>query len=73
MLYMGGGAMTAEEALAEIDKVKNRLRDLEEDLQRAMSDPGSESVPQLQQEISEATARKEWLLEQLQQIRQSGG
>jgi predicted nucleic acid-binding Zn-ribbon protein len=70
---MGGGAMTAEEALAEIDKVKNRLRDLEEDLQRAMSDPGSESVPQLQQEISEATARREWLLEQLQQIRQSEG
>jgi hypothetical protein len=65
--------MTAKEALAEVDKVNNRLRDLEEDLQRAMSDPGSESVPQLQQELYEATARKEWLLAQLQQIQQSGG
>jgi predicted nucleic acid-binding Zn-ribbon protein len=70
---MGGGAMTAQEALAEIDKVNNRLRDLNEDLRHAMSDPGSEAVPQLQQEISEATARREWLREQLQQIQQSGG
>jgi predicted nucleic acid-binding Zn-ribbon protein len=70
---MGGDAMTAKEALAEIDKVNSRLRDLNEDLQHAMSDPGSEAVPQLQQEIFEAMARREWLRGQLQQIQQSGG
>jgi hypothetical protein len=63
--------MTAKEALAELDKVTSRLRDLEEDLQHAINDPGSAAVPQLQQEISEAMARREWLREQLQQIQQS--
>ncbi|HET6220790.1 MAG TPA: hypothetical protein VFE11_01440 [Dongiaceae bacterium] len=65
--------MTAKEALAELDKVTSRLRDLEADLQRAINGPGSAAVPQLQQEISEAMARREWLREQLQQIQQSEG
>jgi hypothetical protein len=64
---------TAQEALAEIDKVIDRLRGLDENLQHAMSDPGSEATPRLQREISEAIAHKERLLDQLLQMPQSGG
>jgi hypothetical protein len=60
--------MTAEEALAEIGNVNERLQELEDKLQCAMSDPGSESIPQLHQEIVEARGRKEWLVGQVQRL-----
>jgi hypothetical protein len=59
-----------QKALAEID---SRLLGLDENLQHAMSDPGSEAAPRLQREISQAMARREWLLEQLLQMQRSGG
>jgi hypothetical protein len=65
--------MTAEEALAEVGTVNERLTMLNEKLQQAMSDPGSEAIPQLQQEISEALARKRWLLEQIEPMQKAGG
>jgi hypothetical protein len=68
----GLAPMTAQEALAEIDKVVNRLRGLDENLQHAMSDPGSEATPRLQREISEALVHKERLLDRLLQTPQSG-
>jgi hypothetical protein len=58
--------MTAQEALAEIDKVVNRLRGLDENLQDAMSDPGSEATPRLQQQISEALRHQQRLLDRLE-------
>jgi hypothetical protein len=64
--------MTAEEALAEVGKVNELLTMLDEKLQQAMSDPGSEAIPQLQQEISEAMARKEWLFDQIQRMEKAG-
>jgi hypothetical protein len=69
----GLAPMTAQEALAEIDKVINRLRGLDENLQHAMSDPGSEATPRLQRQISEALVHKQRLLDQLLQTPQSGG
>jgi hypothetical protein len=68
----GLAPMTAQEALAEIDKVVNRLRGLDENLQYAMSDPGSEATPRLQREISEALVHKQRLLDQLLQTQLSG-
>jgi hypothetical protein len=53
--------MTAEEALAEVGKVNERLRELEEKRHQAASCPITEALPQLQQEIAGAAARKEWL------------
>jgi predicted translin family RNA/ssDNA-binding protein len=64
--------MTAEEALTEVGKVNERLLELERKLLHATSDPGSEAVPQLQQEIAEAMARKEWLLGQIQRMEKAG-
>jgi hypothetical protein len=64
--------MTAEEALTEVVKVNERLQELDRKLLRAASDPGSEAVPQLHQEIAEAMARKEWLLGQVQHMRKAG-
>jgi predicted translin family RNA/ssDNA-binding protein len=64
--------MRAEEALAEVGKVNDLLKMLDEKLQQAMSDPGSEAIPQLQQEISEAMARKRWLLEQIEPMQKAG-
>jgi hypothetical protein len=67
----GVAPMTAQEALAEIDKVVNRLRGLDENLQHAMSDPGSEATPRLQREISDALMHKQRLLDRLLQTPQS--
>jgi hypothetical protein len=67
----GLAPMTAQEALAEIDKVVNRLRGLDENLQHAMSDPGSEATPRLQREISDALMHKQRLLDRLLQTPQS--
>jgi hypothetical protein len=64
--------MTAEEALTEVGKVNERLQELDRKLLNATSDPGSEAVPQLQQEIAEAMARKEWLLGQIQRMEKAG-
>jgi predicted translin family RNA/ssDNA-binding protein len=69
---MGRKAMTAEEALAEVGQINEWLQELEEKLQCAMSDPGSEAVPQLHQEIAEATARKEWLFDQIRRMEKAG-
>jgi hypothetical protein len=64
--------MTPEDALAEVGKVNERLKMLDEQLQHAMSDPGSWAVPRLQQEISESLARKRWLLEQIEPMQRAG-
>jgi predicted translin family RNA/ssDNA-binding protein len=64
--------MTAEEALAEVGKVTEQIRELEQKLRQATSGTASEAIPQLQQEIAEATARKEWLLDQIQRMRKAG-
>jgi hypothetical protein len=61
-----------QEALAEIERIDSRLIGLDENLQHAMSDPGSEATPQLEREMLQAMARREWLLEQLLQMQQSG-
>jgi predicted translin family RNA/ssDNA-binding protein len=53
--------VTAEEALAEIGKVNELLRELDAKLRLVPSS----AVPQLQQEIAEAMARKGWLFEQI--------
>jgi Mrp family chromosome partitioning ATPase len=48
-----------QEALAEIEKIDRRLIGLDENLQHAMSDPGSEATPRLQREMLQAMARRE--------------
>jgi hypothetical protein len=60
--------MTAEEALAEVGKVSERLRELDAMLHRAIRNPASRAVPLLQQEIADAMARKEWLFDQIQRM-----
>jgi hypothetical protein len=62
---MGGKTMTADEVLAAVGEANEQLMMLDEKLQQAMSDPGSEAVPQLHQEIADTMARKEWLLGQI--------
>jgi hypothetical protein len=47
-------------------------QELDRELLCATSDPGSEAVPQLQQEIAETMARKEWLLGQVQRMEKAG-
>jgi hypothetical protein len=64
--------MTAEEAIAEVGKLNDRLRELDEKVRQAMNGPASEAIPQLQQEIAEATARKQWLLAQIQRMQKAG-
>jgi hypothetical protein len=64
--------MTAEEAIAEVGKLNDRLRELDEKVHQAMNGPASEAIPQLQQAIAEATARKQWLLAQIQRIQRAG-
>jgi hypothetical protein len=48
------------------------LARLHEMLQHAMNTPGSDAVPLLQQQISEAAARKEWLFDQIQRMEKAG-
>jgi chemotaxis regulatin CheY-phosphate phosphatase CheZ len=65
--------MTAEEALAEVSKVNDRLRELDRMLRHALRDhPASRAAPLLQQEIADAMARKEWLLGQIQRMEKAG-
>jgi hypothetical protein len=63
--------MTAEEAMVEVAEVNERLADLHEILQHAKN-TGSDAVPQLQHQISEAAARKEWLFGQIHRMRKAG-
>jgi hypothetical protein len=60
--------VTAEEALAEIDKVNELLRELDAKLRLVPS----WALPQLQQEIAEAMARKGWLFEQILRMEKAG-
>jgi hypothetical protein len=64
--------MTADEVLAAVGEANERMAMLDEKLQQAMSDPGSEAISQLHQEIAEATTRKEWLLDQIQRMEKAG-
>jgi phage shock protein A len=65
--------VTAEEALAEVGNVTEQIRELEQKLRQATtSGPASEAIAPLQQEIAEATARKEWLLGQIQRMQRAG-
>jgi hypothetical protein len=65
--------MTAEEALAEVAKVNERLRELDGMLRHALRDhPASRAAPLLQQEIADAMARKEWLFDQIQRMEKAG-
>jgi hypothetical protein len=60
--------VTAEEALAELGKVNELLRELDATLRLVPSS----AVPQLQQEIAEAMARKGWLFEQIPRMEKAG-
>jgi hypothetical protein len=65
--------MTAEEALAEVGKVNERLRELDRMLHLALRDhPASKAASLLQQEIEEALSRKAWLLGQVQHMESAG-
>jgi phage shock protein A len=64
--------MTAKEALAEVGKVNEHLQELRQKLHQARTGPISEVIPRLQQEIAEATARKEWLLARIQRMEKAG-
>jgi hypothetical protein len=66
------GEQPTEEALAEVGEITERLRMLEDKLRQAMTGPASAAIPQLQQEIAQATARKEWLLDQVQRMQKAG-
>jgi hypothetical protein len=61
--------MTAEEALAEVGKVNDRLRELDGMLRHALRDyPASRATPLLQQEIGDAMARREYLMQLVQKV-----
>jgi hypothetical protein len=64
--------MTAEEALAEVGKVTELLKQLDKKLHHAISDPTSKAVPLLQREISDVMARKEWLFDHIQRMQKAG-
>jgi hypothetical protein len=63
--------LTAEEALAEVGEVNERLANLHEMRQHALN-TGSDAVPHLQQQIAEAATRKEWLFGQIYRMRKAG-
>jgi hypothetical protein len=60
--------VTAEEAIAEVGQVSDRLRELDEKLRQTMSGAVSAAIPQLLQEM----ARKQWLLAQIQRMQKAG-
>jgi hypothetical protein len=64
--------MTAEEALAEVGKVNELLKQLDKKLHHAISDPTSKAVPLLHREISDVMARKERLFDQIQRMEKAG-
>jgi len=53
--------MTAEEALTEVGKVTERLRELDEMFHRAVRNTASEAIPFLQQHIADAMAHRDYL------------
>jgi hypothetical protein len=63
--------MDAEQALAEVGKVNERLRELDTMLHRAVRNPASQAVPLLQQQIADAIGHKEWLLGQIRRIQRA--
>jgi tartrate dehydratase alpha subunit/fumarate hydratase class I-like protein len=60
--------MTAEEALTEVGKVTERLRELDEMLHRAVRNTTSEAIPLLQQQIEDAMARRAYLMQFVQDV-----
>jgi hypothetical protein len=61
--------MTAEEALAKVGKVNDRLRELDGMLRHALRDhPASRATPLLQQEIGDAMARRDQLMQFVQNV-----
>jgi hypothetical protein len=60
--------MTADEALAEVGKVNTRLRELDRMLRRAVRDPASRAVPLLHQEIADAMASRDHLMQFVQNV-----
>jgi hypothetical protein len=63
--------MDADQALAEVGKVNERLKELDAMLHRAVRDPASQAVPLLHQQIADTMTRKELLTKQLKQIQRS--
>jgi len=60
--------MTADEALAEVGKVNDRLRELDVMLRHVVRDPASRAVPLLQQEIADSMARRDQLMQFVQNV-----
>jgi hypothetical protein len=60
--------MTAEEALTEVGKVTERLRELDQMLHRAVRNTTSEAIPLLQQQIEDAMARRAYLMQFVQDV-----
>jgi hypothetical protein len=60
--------MTAEEALTEVGKVTERLKELDEMLHRAVRNSTSEAIPLLQQQIEDAMARRDYLMQFVQDV-----
>jgi hypothetical protein len=60
--------MTAEEALTEVGKVTERLKELDEMLHRAVRNSTSEAIPLLQQQIEDAMARRDYLMRFVQDV-----
>jgi hypothetical protein len=60
--------MTAEEALTEVGKVTERLKELDEMLHRAVRNSTSEAIPLLQQQIEDAMARRAYLMQFVQDV-----
>jgi hypothetical protein len=64
--------MTADEALAEVGKADERLRKLRQRLHETKRGPITEVIAKLEQEIAEETARRNWLLDQIQRMEKAG-
>jgi hypothetical protein len=64
--------MTADELLAEIDKVRQQVDSLEKDHRRAESARDWATANNLKEKIADATTRKELLTKQLKQIQRWG-
>jgi vacuolar-type H+-ATPase subunit H len=64
--------MTVEEVLTEFDKADTRLRELRQQLYQTKRGPITEAIAKLEQEIAEATARRDWLLDQIHGMEKAG-
>jgi hypothetical protein len=60
--------MTAEEALTEVGKVTERLKELDEMLHRAVRNSTPEVIPLLQQQIEDAMAHRAYLMQFVQDV-----